>query len=44
VPLPPHASEDDVTASYEHGILTVSVGLHAEKKEPVKKIEVKATK
>jgi HSP20 family molecular chaperone IbpA len=44
LPLPPHASEDDVTANYEHGILTISVGLHAEKKEPVKRIEVKAAK
>ena len=31
-------------ASYDHGILTVSVGLKAEKKEEVKKIEVKSAK
>ena len=44
LPLPPHVDEDDVTASYEHGILTVSVGLQAEKKGSVKKIEVKSAK
>jgi len=44
LPLPPHVNEDDVTASYEHGILTVSVGLQAEKKGSVKKIEVKSAK
>jgi len=42
LPLPPHVNEDDVTASYANGILTVAVGLHSEKKEAVKKIEVKA--
>ena len=36
--------EDDVKASYDHGILTVSVGLKAEKKDEVKKIEVKPAK
>jgi HSP20 family molecular chaperone IbpA len=39
--LPAQANADDVKASYDHGILTVSVGLKAEKKEEVKKIEVK---
>ena len=41
LPLPGDANADDVTASYDHGILTVSVGLKAEKKDEVKKIEVK---
>ncbi|MGD0066887.1 MAG: Hsp20/alpha crystallin family protein [Streptosporangiaceae bacterium] len=44
LPLPPHVNEDDVTASYAHGILTVAVGMHSEKKEAVKKIEVKGAK
>ena len=42
--LPAQANPDDVKASYDHGILTVSVGLKAEQKEEVKKIEVKAAK
>jgi HSP20 family protein len=42
--LPAQANPEDVKASYDHGILTVSVGLKAEKKEEVKKIEVKAAK
>jgi HSP20 family protein len=42
LPLPRHVNEDDVKASYTNGILTVAVGLHPEKKEAVKKIEVKA--
>jgi HSP20 family molecular chaperone IbpA len=33
-----------VTASYQGGILTVSIGLKGEKKEAAKKIEVKAEK
>lgn len=41
LPLPADANADDVKASYDHGILTVSVGLKAEKKDEVKKIEVK---
>ncbi len=41
LPLPANADEDDVTAGYADGILTVSVGLH-DKKDAVKKIEVKA--
>jgi HSP20 family molecular chaperone IbpA len=41
ISLPGDANADDVTASYDHGILTVSVGLKAEKKDEVKKIEVK---
>jgi HSP20 family protein len=44
LPLPAHANADDVKASYDHGILTVSVGLKTEKKEEVKKIEVKPAK
>jgi HSP20 family molecular chaperone IbpA len=42
LPLPPNADEDDVNASYHDGILTISVALKTEKKEPVKKIEVKS--
>ena len=38
--LPANADEDAVTASYRDGILTISVGLKVEKKEPVKKIEI----
>jgi HSP20 family protein len=44
LPLPPTADEDDIKATYHDGILTVSVGLKVEKKEPVKKIEVKSGK
>jgi len=44
LPLPGNANPDDVTASYDHGILTVSVGLKVERKEAVKKIEVKPAK
>src|SRR5579871_3047414 len=44
LPLPAQANADDVKASYDHGILTVSVGFKAEKKEEVKKIEVKPAK
>ena len=44
LPLPGNADEDDVKASYHDGILTVSVGLKTEKKEAVKKIEVKPAK
>jgi HSP20 family protein len=42
--LPGDANEEDVTATYHAGILTISIGLHAEKKEAVKKIEVKTAK
>ena len=41
--LPANAVEDDVTASYGDGILTVSIGLKGEK-EAARKIEVKAEK
>jgi HSP20 family protein len=41
--LPANAIEDDVTASYGDGILTVSIGLKGEK-EAARKIEVKAEK
>jgi HSP20 family protein len=44
LPLPSSANEDDVTATCRNGILTVSVGLQAQKKEPAKKIEVNATR
>ena len=42
--LPAQANADDIKASYDHGILTVSVGLKTQKKEEVKKIEVKPAK
>jgi HSP20 family protein len=42
--LPATADEDDITASYRDGILTVRVGLKTEKKEPAKKIEVTSGK
>ena len=42
LPLPGNVNEDDVKATYHDGILMVSVALHTEKKEPVKKIEVKS--
>jgi HSP20 family protein len=42
--LPGTADEDDVTASYRDGILTISIGLKAGKKEATKKVEVKAAK
>jgi HSP20 family protein len=38
--LPVNADEEAVTASYQDGILTISVGLKTEKKEPAKKIEI----
>jgi HSP20 family protein len=38
--LPATADQDDITASYRDGILTISIGLKTEKKEPGKKIEV----
>jgi HSP20 family protein len=44
LPMPANADPDDVKATYDHGILTVSVGLKAEKKDEVKKIEVKPAK
>jgi HSP20 family molecular chaperone IbpA len=44
LPLPATADEDDVSASYDHGIVTISIGLKTEKKESAKKIEVKAAK
>jgi HSP20 family protein len=44
LPLPGDANPDDVTASYDHGILTISVGLKAAKKDEVKKIEVMPAK
>ncbi|MFJ9867549.1 Hsp20/alpha crystallin family protein [Streptomyces sp. NPDC101165] len=40
VTLPPGADEDDVTADYTDGMLTVSVGLGAEKAE-AKHVEIK---
>ena len=44
LPLPPSTDDDDVTAAYRDGILTVSVGLKGEKKESARKIDVKVTK
>jgi HSP20 family protein len=44
MPLPSSADADDVTASYHDGILTVSVAIRGEKKEAVKKIEIKDAK
>ncbi len=44
LPLPSNTNEDDVKATYHDGILTISIGLHVEKKEPVKKIEIKPAK
>ena len=44
LPLPATVNEDDVTATYHDGILTISIGIKSEKKQSVKKIEVKATK
>jgi HSP20 family molecular chaperone IbpA len=41
--LPETADEEDVTATYSGGILTLSVGLKEARKEPAKKIEVKAS-
>ncbi|MEU7059125.1 Hsp20/alpha crystallin family protein [Streptomyces sp. NPDC046197] len=40
VTLPPGANEDDVTADYTDGMLTVSVGLGAEKTE-AKRVEIR---
>ncbi len=39
--LPGDADPEDVTATYADGILTVKVGIKAEKPETVRKIEVK---
>ncbi len=39
--LPAAADEDDATASYRDGILTVTIGIAGEKKEDAKKITVK---
>jgi len=43
LPLPANANPDDIKATCDHGILTVSVGLKV-KKEEIKKIEVKPAK
>ncbi len=40
LPLPDTADEDKVKADYLDGILTVTVGLKAEKKEATKKISI----
>ncbi len=39
--LPADANPDDVTATYAHGILTVSVGVKEAKAESAKKVEIK---
>jgi HSP20 family molecular chaperone IbpA len=44
LPLPGNANPDDIKATYDHGILTVAVGLKVERKEEVKKVEVKLAK
>jgi HSP20 family protein len=44
LPLPRNANPDDIKATYDHGILTVAVSLKVEKKEDVKKVEVKLAK
>jgi HSP20 family protein len=44
VGLPANADEDDITAAYRDGILTISVGLKAEKTASAKKIEVTGVK
>jgi HSP20 family protein len=44
LPLPGNANPDDIKVTYDHGILTVAVGLKVEKKEDVKKVEVKLAK
>jgi len=41
VTLPPGASEDDITAGYDKGILTVSVGVNEKSEPAAKRIEVK---
>ena len=40
IALPAHADEDEVTASYCDGILTISVGLKSEEKAAAKKIQI----
>ncbi len=40
--LPADANPDDVTATYAHGILTVSIGMKTQKPESAKKVEIKA--
>ena len=44
LPLPANADENDIKATYHDGILTLAVGLKVEKKEAMKKIEVKSGK
>jgi Hsp20/alpha crystallin family len=41
---PATADEDNVTASYRDGILTITIGLKAEKKESARKIEITGAK
>ena len=43
VTLPQGADEDDITATYDKGILTVSVGV-SEPKKTEKKIEIESSK
>ena len=43
VTLPQGANEDDITATYDNGILTVSVGV-SEPKKTEKKIEIQSSK
>jgi len=44
IALPPTADSDNVTADYDHGILTVKVALKDEEKQAAKKIQVTAKK
>jgi HSP20 family protein len=38
--LPANADEDEITASYRDGILTISIGLKSEEKAAAKKIQI----
>jgi len=40
--LPDNADPDDVAATYVDGILTITIGMKAERDESAKKIEIKA--
>jgi HSP20 family protein len=42
VALPDNANPDDVTATYAHGILTVTIGMRAERDESARKIAITA--
>jgi HSP20 family protein len=42
LPLPPDADEDNATATYRDGILTVAIPLKGEQKTAARKVQVKA--